>query len=195
MLTYKTRRAKLPLPEYGRNIQKMVDYCLTIEDRNERTHCAHSIVSCMSKMFPKIKEQDNYVQKLWDHLAIMSDFKLDIDFPVEVVTANPLASAPEKVQYPGHMIRFRHYGHEVEKLITKALAMEPGDEHEALKFAIASHMKKLLLAHRPDGVTDKKVLKDLAEYSHGLLMLPEETVLPDFKIIAPPATGKKKKKR
>lgn len=196
MLTYNTLRARLPLPEYGRTIQKMVDHCLTIEDRTERTRCANTIINCMSKLFPKIKEQDNYEQKLWDHLAIMSGFKLDIDYPMEVVSSNPLATAPDKINYPGHLIRYRHYGHEVEKLINRAMEMEPGDELEQLKYAIASHMKKLLLATRPDGVTDAKVFRDLAEYSHGMLTLSaDEVTLPDFKIIAPPANGKKKKKR
>lgn len=196
MLTYNTRRPRLVLPEYGRSIQRMIDHCLTIEDRDERTQCAHTIVACMGKLFPKIKEQENYKQKLWDHLAIMSGFKLDIDYPFEVVNAEHLTTAPDRVPYGGHYIRYRHYGKDVELMIAKAVEMPEGPERDELAMLIANHMKKLLLAVSKDGVEDAKVFKDLAEYSHGVLRFdPAEVRLHDFKIIAPPPTGKKKKKK
>ena len=89
MLTYNTHRPRLILPEYGRAIQRMVDHCITIPDREERTRCAYSIISAMARIQPKVKEQEDWKQILWDHLAYMSGFKLDIDYPVEV-------SAPDK---------------------------------------------------------------------------------------------------
>lgn len=195
MLTYNTQLKHLKLPEYGRNIHQMVEHCLTIEDRDERTRCAYSIINCMSKLFPKLREEENYQQKLWDHLAIMSDFKLDIDYPTEVVDASNLNTVPEKIPYTSEHIHYRHYGKDVERLIAEAVKMEQGPERDELVLLIANHMKKLLLAVNSDGVDDAKIFKDLAEYSHGQILLsPETTVLHEFKIVAPPS-GKKKKKR
>lgn len=196
MLTYNTQRKRLILPEYGRNIQQMVDHCLTIEDREERTRCAHSIIACMGKLFPKLQEQEDFGHKLWDHLAIMSDFKLDIDYPCEVVGAENFNTAPAKVPYTNNHIRYRHYGKDVELMIVKAVSMEPGEERDELVLLIANHMKKLLLAVNKDGVEDEKIFKDLAEYSHGEIRLDTATTrLHQFKIAPAPTTGKKKRKR
>ena len=100
MLRYNTQLKTLPLPEYGRNIQSMVDHCLTIEDRDERNRCARTIVATMANLFPELKNGGEYDHKLWDHLAIMSEFKLDIDYPCEVIDAGNLATMPEPVKYP-----------------------------------------------------------------------------------------------
>lgn len=196
MLTYNTQLKHLVLPEYGRNIQQMVDHCVAIEDREERTRCAHSIINCMAKLFPKIREEENYQHKLWDHLAIMSGFKLDIDYPYEVVKEESFNTRPEKVPYTAEHIRYRHYGKDVELMVEKAVKMDEGEERDELVLLIANHMKKLLLAVNTDGVDDARIFKDLEEYSHGAIRLsPETTKLYDFKIIAPPTSGKKKKKR
>lgn len=196
MITYNTHRPRLILPEYGRAIQRMVDHCVAIHDREERTRCAYSIITAMSRIQPKIKEQEDWMQILWDHLAIMSDFKLDIDYPVEVSVPDKYPPSPDKVPYPGHLIRYRHYGKEVELAINKAVEMPDGPERDELVSLVANHMKKLLLAVNKDSVDDAKIFKDLAEYSHGMLQLdPETTRLHEFKIVAPPSTGKKKKKR
>lgn len=196
MLTYNTGKPRLILPEYGRNIQQMVDHCLTIEDRDERTRCAHTIVAAMLKLFPKIKEQENYQQKLWDHLAIMSGFRLDIDAPVEMISSDPHDSKPERVPYSGHHIRFRHYGKDIELMIARIIAMPEGSERDELTRLVANHMKKLLLTVSKDGVEDEKIFRDLADYSHGEIRLdPQTTHLHDFQIIAPVAQGKKKKKK
>lgn len=196
MLTYNTQRPPLTIPEYGRNVQKMVDHCLTIEDREERTRCAYSIINCMAKLFPKIREEEDYQRKLWDHLAIMSNFKLDIDFPFQVVSVDDFRTSPKKIPYGIDRIRYRHYGKDIEQLIQKAVEMEEGEQRDTLVLRIANHMKKLLLAVNPDGVEDSRIFHDLEEYSHGQIRLsPETTKLFDFKIIAPPAQSKKKKKR
>ena len=94
-LDYNTQREKLVLPEYGREIQKMVDHCLTLTDRNERQHCAESIVSIMKRMFPEGMTQAEKDRKFWDHLAIMSGFQLDIDYPYDIAHAAQIAKKPE----------------------------------------------------------------------------------------------------
>ena len=196
MLTYNTHRPRLVLPKYGRAVQRMVAHCLTITDRDERTRCAYTIISTMSRIQPKVKEQEDWKQILWDHLACMSGYKLDIDYPVEISAPDKYPAQPDNVPYPRRHIRYRHYGKDVELIIAKAIEMPEGPERDELVMLVANHMKKLLLAVNKDSVDDAKIFKDLAEYSHGMLRLdPENMRLHEFKIVAPPATGKKKKKR
>lgn len=196
MLTYNTQRKKLPLPEYGRNIQRMVDYCLTIPDRDERTACAHSIVATMATLFPSLRSTPGFKQKLWDHLAVMSDFKLDIDYPVEVIHSDTLGSRPDPVPYVFDDVpRRRHYGKIMEHLIDVASGMPEGEEREALVLLLANQMKKLMLAVNSEGVDDVKVFKDLFEMSRGAIHLtPETHRLHEFQA-APVPPGKKKKKK
>ena len=195
MITYNTKLKNLILPEYGRNIQQMVDYCLTIPDRDERTKCAGTIVKTMAVLFPKIREQEGYRQKLWDHLAIMSDFQLDIDWPVEVISAEERQSQPDKVVYTSSDMPYRHYGKSIQRMISRAVLMAPGEEKDALIMLLANHMKKLMMAFNQDNVEDARIFKDMAAMSHGeIILTPENHRLLDFQIIAPPS-GKKKKKK
>lgn len=196
MLTYNTQLKKLVLPEYGCNIQQMVDYCVTIPDREERTVCAHSIIASMGNLFPQLRDVDDFKHKLWDHLAIMSDFKLDIDYPCEVIKPESLESRPEPLSYRPSNMRLRHYGKYIELMIAKAATMENGEERDVLVSLIANHMKKVMLAVNPDGVDDARILNDLAVYSHGAIRLdPAEYHLHEFKTAPAPASSKKKKKK
>lgn len=196
MLSYNTRQPHLVLPEYGRNIQQMVDHCLTIEDRDARTRCAYTIVEVMKTLLPQQGDPEEYMRKLWDHLAIMSDFRLDVDFPFEVIAPDNLSTHPDPVRAIPSYIRHRHYGKGIERLIDAARAMEPGEERDALIILIANQMKKLRLAVNPDSTDDARVLQDLAEMSHGDIILdPETTLLHDFSIADVPVQGKKKRKR
>ena len=119
-MQYNTQQKKLPLPEYGRSIQNMVDYALTITDRVERQKCANTIISIMGNMFPHLRDIPDYTHKLWDHLAIMSGFKLDIDYPYEAIRKENLDTRPDAIPYPNTKIRYRHYGRTLEELIKKA---------------------------------------------------------------------------
>lgn len=195
MIAYNTKLKNLILPEYGRNIQQMVDHCLTIPDKDERTKCAGTIVKTMAVLFPKIREQEDYRQKLWDHLAIMSDFSLDIDWPVEVISSDERQTKPDKVTYSSSDMQYRHYGKNIQRMISRAVLMEPGEEKDALIMLLANHMKKLMMAFNQDNVEDSRIFKDMAAMSHGeIILTPENHRLLDFQIIAPPS-GKKKKKK
>lgn len=192
MITYNTKLKSLILPEYGRNIQQMVDHCLTIPDKDERTKCAGTIVKTMAVLFPKIREQEDYRQKLWDHLAIMSDFKLDIDWPVEVISSDERQTQPEKVTYTSSDMPYRHYGKSIQRMISRAVLMEPGEEKDALIMLLANHMKKLMMAFNQDNVEDSRIFKDMAAMSHGeIILTPENHRLLDFHIIAPPSGDRK----
>ena len=149
----------------------------------------------MAVLFPKIREQEGYRQKLWDHLAIMSDFQLDIDWPVEVISAEERQSQPDKVVYTSSDMPYRHYGKSIQRMISRAVLMEPGEEKDALIMLLANHMKKLMMAFNQDNVEDARIFKDMAAMSHGeIILTPENHRLLDFQIIAPPS-GKKKKKK
>ncbi|MDE7119455.1 MAG: DUF4290 domain-containing protein [Muribaculaceae bacterium] len=195
MLTYNTRQKQLVLPEYGRNIQRMVDHCLTIADRGERTQCAYAIVKAMGCLFPELKQGENE-HKLWDHLMIMSGFSLDIDFPCEVVGREELQSAPAAVPYMQSPMRYRHYGRLTQAMIAKAVEMPAGDERDELVLLLANQMKKQMLAVNPDGVDDGRIFRDLADMTRGEIRLdPAAVSLRQYKAAPQPAKGKKKKKR
>ena len=195
MLTYSTHLKKLILPEYGRNIQRMVDHCLTIENRYERTRCASTIVKTMELLFPVQGNADAYRRKLWDHLAIMSDFSLDVDLPFELVSKSSLDDRPQLLSYEQGPLDYRHYGLLLQRTIATAAQMEEGEERDALILLLANHMKKLMLTVNPDGVDDAKIFKDLRILSQGAINLnPDEVSLHEF-IAAPSPTGKKKKKK
>ena len=127
-MKYNTQEEKLILPEYGRNIQNMVDYCVTIQDRNERKRCADSIINVMGNMFPHLRDVNDFKHILWDHLAIMSNFKLDIDYPYEIVRKENLYTRPPRIPYNNSRIRYRHYGKTLERMIMKATEFAPGAE-------------------------------------------------------------------
>lgn len=173
-MQYNTQQKRLPLPEYGRSIQNMVDHALTIEDRAERQRCANTIINIMGNMFPHLRDVPDFKHKLWDHLAIMADFKLDIDYPFEIVRKDNLDSKPETVPYPHTRIRYRHYGLTMEQLIKKACDFPEGDEKQNLVALICNHLKKDYLAWNKDGVEDSKIAEDLAELSEGRLQLTDD---------------------
>lgn len=195
MLNYNTNLKQLTLPEYGRNIQRMVDHCLEIEDREGRTRCAHTIVRAMGNLFPELRQEENR-HKLWDHLMIMSGFNLDIDFPCEVIQAADLKTEPDVVPYPQNRFNMRQYGILTRRMVEEAAEMPEGPARDEAVMLLANNMKKQMLAVNPDGVEDAKIFADLAELSAGRIVLnPADTRLCEFKVELPPAKGKKKKKK
>ena len=184
MLTYNSQLKKLVLPEYGRNIQQMVDHCLTIEDRAERTRCAFTIVQNMANIFPQLRAETDYQHKLWDHLMIMSGFQLDVDFPFDdIIREESLDTKPIPIQYELEPIQYRHYGKNIERMIERAASYPEGEERDALVMLLANHMTK--------------IFKDLERYSHGAIKLDSATHhLHEYQIVKPAQpTGKKKKKK
>lgn len=173
-MRYNTQQKKLPLPEYGRSIQNMVDYAMSITDRIERQRCANTIISIMGNMFPHLRDVPDFTHKLWDHLAIMSNFKLDIDYPYDIIRQDNLATKPDPIPYPSTKIRYRHYGRTLEVLIRKAVDYPEGDEKNNLVALIANHMKKDYMAWNKDTVDDAKINDDLMELSKGKLRLTDE---------------------
>lgn len=189
---YNTRRAHLVLPEYGRNIQKMVEHLLTIEDREERNRAARAVIAVMGNLNPHLRDVADFKHKLWDHLAIISDFKLDIDSPYETPTPELLAEKPKKIPYNQKPIRFKHYGHSIVLMIDKAVEMEDGEEKQDLVKMIAYHMKKSYLTWNREAVDDREILEDLATLSKNRLQLEPGTELPETRDILAKNVRKKK---
>jgi hypothetical protein len=175
-LDYNTQLKRLELPEYGRNIQRMVDYALTLEDKEERAKCAQTIISIMGNLFPHLRDVPDFKHKLWDHLAILADFKLDIDYPYEIIRKENLYTKPERVPYGAKRIKVRHYGKSVEELIEKATAMEEGPERNRLIELLANHMKKSILSWNRESVEDEKIFDDLRQLSEGRIDVGPDTV-------------------
>lgn len=197
MLQYNTKQSILPMPEYGRHVQQMVDYCLTLESRQERNSCAKAIVDTMCRLFPQQRTNPEWRAKLWDHLAIMSGFKLDIDYPTEPITPETLNSRPEKLDIPQHRIVKRVYGNNIMQMIDAAKAMSP-DSPDRMEFVLllANHMKKLLTAENPENATDRRVFADLAQLSEGSIVLnADETKLRVFEVLDSPNQNKKKRRK
>lgn len=195
-IPYNTGMPQLPLPEYGRNIQNMVDYCVEIPDIEERTICAYAIVGVMRTLFPQHIGEGGDMKKFWDHLNIMARFELDIEFPVDVITAENVHPRPARIEYQKANIRNRQYGRSLENIVKIVAMMEEGEERDRLISMIAHQMKKLLLTHNPDGVDNRRILRDLYNYSDGKIALdPETYVLHDFRDVTPQPQGKKKRRK
>lgn len=170
-MLYNTQQKRLPMPEYGRGIQNMVDHALTIEDRAERQRCANTIVNIMGSMFPHLRDIPDFKHKLWDHLAVMADYKLDIDYPYEITPAAAVHSRPKPLAYPMKRIRYRHYGYMLETLLKKLKDMSEGEERDALTSMVANQMKRCLYNWNKDAMDEEKVAADLSEYTEGKVQL------------------------
>ena len=170
-LDYNTQREKLVLPEYGREIQSMVDHAVGIKDRAERQHCAESIIAIMDHMFPDGADAEEHHRKLWDHLAIMSGFKLDIDYPYAVKQAEDIAKRPDPMDYPKTRIPVRHYGSMMFELFDRLKNMEPGKERDELVKLTANQMRRDLAQWSHGSCDEEKVAADLARFTDGKIQL------------------------
>ena len=166
---YNTSRKKLALPEYGRNVHNMVDMILEMEDKDERNKAALAIIDVMGNLNPYLRDIPDFKHKLWDHLAIMANFKLDIDYPYSPPSRDILMEKPRIVPYCQREIKYRHYGYTMELMIRKAMEFEDGREKEILVSQLANHMKKSYLTWNKDSVEDEKILEDLSAMSKRLL--------------------------
>lgn len=177
-MDYNTQLPRMIIPEYGRNIQNMINHCIAIEDKEERNRCARAIIQVMGQLNPHLRDVADFTHKLWDHLFIISDFKLDVDSPYPVPSPEKLDTKPELVTYPHGKIKYKHYGKIIEDIIVKAKAYPEGPEKEELKRTIANNMKKSYITwNTKDLMSDELILKQLNEISGGELKMEENTQL------------------
>jgi hypothetical protein len=172
-IEYNTQRDRLIISEYGRAIHKMVQRCIEIEDRDLRTRVAASIVNAMSLLNPQLKETADYKHKLWDHLYIISDFKLDVDAPFPVPARETMRLRPHRIAYPSGNIRYKYYGKTTQEMIHKIGEMEEGQQREIITRNLANFMKMSYLTWNKDTVDDETILSHLEELSDGKLRMSE----------------------
>ena len=166
------------LPEYGRNVQNMIAYAMEVADREERNRAAQAIIEVMGQLNPHLRDVDDYRHKLWTHLFVMSDFKLDVDSPYEKPKPEVLAERPDIMEYPKSKIRFGHYGQHTQRILESAKDVTDEKEKEFLKNTMANFMKKQFLAYNNDAVENNVIADQLKELSKGELVLenPDELV-------------------
>lgn len=170
MQNYNTQLTAIQIPEYGRNLQQLVEYCKSIPDRQQRTRYAYGIVEIMADIYPEAAGVDKANKHvLWDHLAIIANHELDIDYPFPVMTEEKLSDRPEPLHNPQNpYIHWRMYGKMVEDIIKKAMAMTDAQQRIRLFELCANHMKLQFLKTHPNAEEDdNKIIQDLIEYTQG----------------------------
>ena len=170
-LDYNTQRETLLMPEYGREIQRMIDHAITLLDKEERLRCAKTIVRLMATKVPQIRDNNDFEQKLWDHLYLMSHKQLDIEWPFDISEAEKFHNKPQPMQLPQGDIRLRHYGRLVCELLNKLKEMPEGDERDELIRLTANQMKRDLIQWGHGSMDDEKVADDMARLTDGAVQL------------------------
>ena len=175
-MDYNTVRPPLILKEYGRNMQKLVEYIKTIEDKEKRSESAAVLIELMKLINPNVKETQETAQKLWDDLVIMSDFDIDIDSPFPTPDREILFKKPQRLGYKTSEVRFKHYGRNIELLIKKAIELEDPEEKEAATIHIGRLMKSFQTAWNRENIDDKVIIKDMEYLSKNQLTIDVEKV-------------------
>ncbi|MBD0835211.1 DUF4290 domain-containing protein [Aestuariibaculum suncheonense] len=170
-LEYNTEREHLIIPEYGRHLQKMINYAKSRETKEERNKVAKAIIAVMGNMQPHLRDVPDFQHKLWDQLFMMSNFELDADSPYEKPTKELLEERPEPMKYPQNFPKYRFYGNNIKTMIDVANTWEDGELKEALTYTIANHMKKCFLNWNKDTVEDDVIYGHLYELSEGKINL------------------------
>jgi len=184
-MEYNTNRTKLLMPEYGRNIQQMVEYCKSLPSKEERNEVAKTIVEFMGQRNPHLRDEENYKHKLWDHLYILADYDLDVDAPYPFPTREELDQKPNRMDYPSFENEYKFYGKSILQLIDRAIELEEGEEKEALIQVIANNMKKSYNVYNKEHVQDEVIFRHLKELSQDKLDLTGIETLDKSKIYHP----------
>jgi len=191
-MEYNTSLPHLIIPEYGRNVQKMVHSIIEIEDREKRNHQAKAIIEVMGNLNPHLRDVPDFKHKLWDHLFIMSDFTLDVDSPYGKPSKESFDEKPEKVPYSDNNIKLRYYGKILPQIIDRAIELEDGEHKDIMVFCIANHMKKSYLTWNKSTVEDEAILKHLDQLSAGKLKMKDTFKLAAFAEVKPQVKTQKK---
>lgn len=176
-MDYNTSRERLEMPEYGRNVLKMVEQLKTIEDRAKRTEQARAVVKVMEILNPQVHNQENYEHKLWDHLYVIAGFDLDIDSPYPCPSPEDFDTKPVPLPMKGTRIRAAHYGRNIEKILD-LIATEPeGETKTALIKSLAIYMRQQYLIWDKDSVADETIFQDIEKLSEGRITVPQDISL------------------
>jgi hypothetical protein len=179
-MEYNTERNHLAIREYGRNVQKMIEYLLTIEDKEVRQRNTESVIELMGMLNPHLRNVEDFRHKLWDHLFYIADFKLDVESPYPIPTRETLDARPEMLPYPKRFPKYRHFGKNLEAVIDKAIAEEDEDTREGLTQYIGNYMKLAYTNWHKEAVHDDMIRSELAEITHGKLIYENDHSIPSF---------------
>ncbi len=157
------------MKEYGTNVQKLVNHILTVQDREKRTKYAYLLVELMRQVHPNMRDTQDYTNKLWDDLYIMSQFKLDVDSPFPPPSPDAVGKLPKTVPYNTHHLRYRYYGRNVELLIARAIAETDDNEKRILVAHIARLMKTFYQNWNREVVDDEVIWGHILEISNNTL--------------------------
>lgn len=193
-MDYNAERPDLVIPEYGRNIQRMVEFAVSIKSRDLRNQVALAIINVMGQLFPHLRDEENYKHKLWDHIFIMSDFKLDVDSPYPKPSPQQFQEKPEMVNYPSNNIKYGHYGRILEQTVKAVVDFPEGEEKDRLVQDLANMMKRMYITGAESNINDKVVIKQLKEFSGGKIKWNDEWTLTNASELVP-ATNVQIKRR
>jgi len=192
-MDYNSTRPKLVMREYGRNIQKMIEYAVSVEDKEKRNKAVRTIINIMGQLHPHLRDVTDFKHKLWDHLFLISNFKLEADSPYPIPEPEYFTTKPKRLSYSNKKeIKFSHYGKTIAKMIEKICELEDGTEKDLLTQAIANHLKKSYLTWNRDSVNDEVIAEHLNTLSNGKFKLTENMRLNNTSDIL--ARNKKKRK-
>jgi len=187
---YNTQRKRMALPEYGRNVLKMIEHAKTIKDPEERNRAAKTIIQIMGNLNPNLREVTDFKHKLWDHIMIIADFDLDVDSPYPAPDRKKLNSKPNKVPYHNGEIKYSHYGCIIPAMIEAAAKMKDGEEKDYLTSLILNQMKKDYVTWNKSTVADEVIIRDLIEISGNRLKVHENYKMPDVRDLIAQPKGK-----
>jgi len=176
-MEYNSGREQMRIPEYGRNIQKMIAHVRTMADREERTRAAQAIIRVMGQVNPYLRQQEDLNHKLWDHLFIIADFDLDVDSPYPIPQKEHFNQKPDRMPYSDGQVRYRHYGRIAEQMVRKVSEVQDDAARLQMGVEVANVMKRQYLMWNRDSVSDHMIIRDLIELSKGRIRLPIETEL------------------
>jgi hypothetical protein len=194
-LEYNTSRNKLVISEYGRHIQKLVEHAIEIKDKKDRQRFVEGIINIMGDLNPHLRDVADFKHKLWDHLYVISVFKLDVDSPYEKPVIEKLFEKPEPLDYPNSKIKYNHYGKVIEKMILEAIKMEDKELKNKLVIAIANQMKKSYVNWNLDFVEDEVIFNHLKKLSNNKLEIQGGVELSKFTPNIKQNSSSKKKKK
>ena len=170
---YNTQRKKLLMPEYGRNVQKMVEYVKSIPDKEKRNEQIKAVVGVMGTLNPQLRDIEDFKHKLWDHVQIIADFDIDIDSPYEIPTRDIITSKPEPMEVCRTPINARHYGRNIENMIEVIASKEDDEMKDAMIKALAVYMRQQYLIWNKDTVSDQTIFQDIERMSDYRIKVPE----------------------
>jgi hypothetical protein len=194
-MDYNSERPDLVIPEYGRNIQRMVEFAVSIKSRELRNQVAQAIINVMGQLFPHLRDEENYKHKLWDHIFIMSGFQLDVDSPYPKPSPQQFQEKPEMVAYPSNNIKYGHYGRILEQTVQAIVHFPEGEEKDRLVQDLANMMKRMYLTGAESHINDKVIIKQLKEYSGGKINWNEEWTLTNSSELVPTQNVQNKRRK